>query len=102
MNDIHQLWDEGIIINGLCHITGGGFYDNLPRVLPEGYGVNLSIKIPEMYKKIGELGSITDRELLTVFNCGYGMLVFVDENVTMPEHFEYLGEVSDGNIKINC
>lgn len=102
LSEIRQLWGEGITINGLCHITGGGFYDNLPRVLPDGYGVNLYIKIPEIYKKIGELGFIKDRELLTVFNCGYGMLIFVDENVIMPEGFDYLGDVCEGDIKINC
>ena len=101
LNEIKTLWNCGIKINGLCHITGGGFYDNLPRVLPEGLGVNICLDIPIMYREFGQKGNISYRELLTVFNCGYGMLIFVDDSVMMPDNFEYLGEVCEGSIEIN-
>ena len=102
LNEIKNLWDMGIKINGLCHVTGGGFYDNIPRVLPDGLGVNLNLVIDDVYKIIGDIGCIEKRELLTVFNCGYGMLIFVDESIKISGDYEYLGKVCEGEIKINC
>ena len=102
LEEIKLLWRNKISINGLCHITGGGFYDNIPRVLPEGLGVDLKFEIQDVYRELGNIGGIDDRELLTVFNCGYGMLIFVDEDADMPIGFNYLGKVCEGEIKINC
>jgi phosphoribosylamine--glycine ligase / phosphoribosylformylglycinamidine cyclo-ligase len=102
LDEIKLLWRKNIKINGLCHITGGGFYDNIPRVLPEGLGVDLKFQIQDIYRELGNTGGIEDRELLTVFNCGYGMLIFVDDGVEMPLGYDYLGEVCEGEIKINC
>ena len=83
----------------MCHITGGGFYDNIPRVLPEGSGVDLKFEIQDIYRELGDIGGIEDRELLTVFNWGHGMLIFVDNGIEMPRGYDYLGEVCEGKSK---
>ena len=101
LNDVKKLWNKNIDIHGLCHITGGGFYDNIPRVLPDNYGVKLNLNIDNIYTQLGEIGNIDIKELLRVFNCGYGMLFFVDSNQIMPENYEFLGEVCEGEIEIN-
>ena len=83
----------GIEIKGLCHITGGGFYDNLPRVLPDNLAVDLNVEILSPFKELGEIGGISNRELLTVFNCGYGMLIFVPPQYQEEMGFKLLGRV---------
>ena len=77
---VKQLWAAGIEIRGMAHITGGGFQDNLPRVLPEN--VSAVIKRgtwPELpiFKLIQQQGQIADDEMFHVFNMGIGMLVLV-------------------------
>ena len=78
LSDIIILKSAGVKIGGLCHITGGGFYENIPRVLADDLAVDLKLEIKSPFRELGKIGKISDRELLTVFNCGYGMLVFVD------------------------
>jgi phosphoribosylformylglycinamidine cyclo-ligase len=65
-------------INALCHITGGGFPDNIPRVLPEGIGVRLdldAIPVPPVFGWLSESGGVAEAEMLRTFNCGIGMIV---------------------------
>jgi phosphoribosylformylglycinamidine cyclo-ligase len=65
-------------INALCHITGGGFPDNLPRVLPEGVGVRLdldAIPVPPVFGWLARAGGVAEGEMLRTFNCGIGMVV---------------------------
>ena len=67
-------------INGLCHITGGGFIDNPPRVLPKDLKLELNRKYlfqDPIYDWIKSLDYVSEEEMLHVFNCGIGMLVFV-------------------------
>lgn len=103
LHEINQLWDINVKINGLCHITGGGYPDNIPRVLPEGLGMYLSFKMDDLYSHLGETGGISKDELIRVFNCGYGMLVIVDKKYKdmMPEGFDNLGIVMDGDSVFN-
>lgn len=68
-------------INGLIHITGGGFYENIPRILPEETGVRIHLDCwPEkpIFKLIKEKGQIADREMYTTFNMGIGMIIIVN------------------------
>jgi phosphoribosylformylglycinamidine cyclo-ligase len=68
-------------INALCHITGGGFPDNLPRVLPEGSGVRLdldAIPVPPVFGWLARAGGVAEGEMLRTFNCGIGMVVIAD------------------------
>ncbi|HLR79271.1 MAG TPA: phosphoribosylformylglycinamidine cyclo-ligase [Bacillota bacterium] len=69
-------------IKGVSHITGGGFYENFPRMLPDGLGVQLersSWHVPEIFHLLQEKGNIPDREMFSVFNMGIGMALVVDE-----------------------
>jgi phosphoribosylformylglycinamidine cyclo-ligase len=73
---LQALRGEGI--NALCHITGGGFPDNIPRVLPEGVGVRLdlaAIPVPPVFGWLARQGGVAEAEMLRTFNCGIGMIV---------------------------
>jgi len=81
LNDINKLRNNGIQINGLAHITGGGLIDNPPRVLSEGLEINYTnFEISPLFKKIQKKGDISDNEMKKVFNCGVGMLIIVSED----------------------
>ncbi|HBG47853.1 MAG TPA: phosphoribosylformylglycinamidine cyclo-ligase [Deltaproteobacteria bacterium] len=65
---------------GMAHITGGGFTDNIPRVLPDGVSVvieNGSWPVPPIFRLIKEGGSIETGEMLRTFNCGIGLILIV-------------------------
>src|SRR6478735_6456663 len=65
-------------IKALAHITGGGFPENLPRVLPKNLGIALDlakIPVPAVFSWLAKAGGIADSEMLRTFNCGIGMIV---------------------------
>ena len=67
-------------VKGLAHITGGGFPDNIPRVLPKGLGarINLAaVPVLPVFKWLADAGGIAQSEMLRTFNCGIGMIVIV-------------------------
>ncbi len=67
-------------IKALAHITGGGFVDNIPRVLPAGLSarVDLSaVKVPKVFGWLAEVGGLDQAELVRTFNCGIGMIAVV-------------------------
>ena len=71
----------GLGIKAMAHITGGGFIDNIPRVLPEGLAahVNLdAIAVPKVFGWLSRVGGMEEREMLRTFNCGVGMMVAVE------------------------
>jgi phosphoribosylformylglycinamidine cyclo-ligase len=64
-------------IKALAHITGGGFPDNIPRVLPKGVGANLAldaIPVPPVFGWLAKTGGVAEPEMLRTFNCGIGMI----------------------------
>ncbi len=68
-------------INAMVHITGGGFYENVPRVLPEGKAALIDLdswQRPELFAWLQQAGNIDEREMLTTFNCGIGFLLVVN------------------------
>jgi len=68
-------------IKAMAHITGGGFPDNIPRVLPEGISANIqlsAIKVPPVFSWLAKTGCVAQDEMLRTFNCGIGMIVVVD------------------------
>src|ERR1700737_4863971 len=68
-------------VKGLAHITGGGFTDNIPRVLPKDLGVGIDLpRLPVLpvFKWLAEQGGIAELELLRTFNCGIGMIAIVE------------------------
>ncbi|MFL5198236.1 MAG: phosphoribosylformylglycinamidine cyclo-ligase, partial [Microvirga sp.] len=67
-------------VKGLAHITGGGFPDNIPRVLPSGVGVQLdldAIRVPPVFGWLAKTGGVAEAEMLRTFNCGIGMIAIV-------------------------
>ncbi|MGC8801469.1 MAG: phosphoribosylformylglycinamidine cyclo-ligase [Chloroflexus sp.] len=67
-------------VKALCHITGGGIYDNLPRVLPKGMGAEIvrdSWTVPPICQLLVEVGGLAEREAFHALNMGLGMLVII-------------------------
>jgi phosphoribosylformylglycinamidine cyclo-ligase len=67
-------------IKSIAHITGGGFYDNIPRVIPEGLGVRVakgSWPVPPIFRRIQRAGDIDEREMYRTLNMGIGMALVV-------------------------
>ena len=65
-------------VKGLAHITGGGFPDNIPRVLPDGLGARIdlgAVPVLPVFKWLAREGNIAPDEMLRTFNCGVGMIV---------------------------
>jgi phosphoribosylformylglycinamidine cyclo-ligase len=64
-------------VKGLAHITGGGFPDNIPRVLPKALGARIDltkVSVPPVFKWLAREGRIAQNEMLRTFNCGIGMI----------------------------
>ena len=69
-----------IDVKAVSHITGGGFYENIPRSLPDGYSVKIKkddIKILPIFELIAKVGNIPERDMFNTFNMGVGMSVVV-------------------------
>ena len=70
-------------INGMSHITGGGFFENIPRMLLEGQGVKIDTKSfprPKVFDLIMKTGNIDEREMYNVFNMGIGFIMAVENS----------------------
>ena len=70
-------------VKALAHITGGGFVDNIPRVLPQGLAACLQLdRVPVLpvFKWLAAAGDISENEMLRTFNCGIGMVAVLDRN----------------------
>lgn len=69
-------------IKGIVHITGGGFYENIPRILPKGMAVSIDVgtwEIPKIFSYIEKCGNIDRREMFSTYNMGVGMMMVADE-----------------------
>ncbi len=87
----------GIGLKALAHITGGGFIDNIPRVLPENVSARIDlsrIEVPKVFGWLARVGGIDAREMLRTFNCGVGMVCVVAaaEAERLVAHLEDAGE----------
>ncbi len=79
---IKHLLQDNVDIKGMSHITGGGFYENLPRMLKEGQGVEINVKSfprPKIFDLIMQTGNIDEKEMYNVFNMGLGFVMAVEE-----------------------
>ena len=75
-----EVLNETAGVLALAHITGGGYPDNLPRVLPAGLMVALDLDAfapPPVFSWLAAVGAVSEAEMLRTFNCGFGMAVFV-------------------------
>ena len=105
---------EKVEVSGISHITGGGFYENIPRSIPDGLGVRIKekdVRILPIFRMIEERGNISRRDMFNTFNMGVGMSITVKKEDAetairiLKEHGEdayVLGtvEVSDRKITI--
>ena len=71
---------EEVKVKGISHITGGGFYENIPRSIPDGLGAKVNksaVKILPIFTLLQETGNIPERDMFNTFNMGVGMSVVV-------------------------
>jgi phosphoribosylaminoimidazole synthetase len=97
-------------IKALAHLTGGGFIENIPRILPENVDAIIDTKawtVPALFRLIQERGEVAHEEMYRVFNMGIGMVVVVDkQNIgrlqkAIPEQTFIIGELVEGKCKVN-
>ena len=72
---------EAVTVKAVSHITGGGFYENIPRSLPQGYAARISLDrlaVPPLFRLIQKAGDIPERDMFNTYNMGVGMSVIVD------------------------
>ncbi len=71
---------EKVNVKGISHITGGGFYENIPRSIPDGFGAKIkmdAVKVLPIFDYIAKVGNIPERDMFNTFNMGVGMSVIV-------------------------
>ena len=68
-----------VAVHGMVHITGGGFYENIPRILPEGTTalIDGDFEVPPLFQWLKKAGEISEQEMFTTFNCGVGFTCIV-------------------------
>ncbi len=113
VNPIVDIIDSNIQINGIAHITGGGFIDNIPRVLPENLDAEIAKgawPVLPVFEVMQELGEIEENEMYRSFNMGIGLTIIINETdkektlEIIKQHPEYkvyeIGKVIKGNKKV--
>ena len=105
---LRSVKEAGVTIKGCSHITGGGFYENVPRMLPENVKAVIrkdSYPVPEIFRLIQEKGSIGEHDMYNTFNMGIGMVLAVDPSdadkalaalAAAGENAWVIGEVASG------
>ena len=103
---------ERVQVKGVSHITGGGFYENIPRSIPDGLCARIektAVKTPPVFHLIAKAGGIPERDMFNTFNMGVGMSVVVSAEEAdtalsvLRENGEdacVLGEITEGGEKI--
>ncbi len=79
---LRSLKEAGIRVRGCSHITGGGFYENVPRMLPEGIRAVIrrdSYEVPPLFRLLAERGEVEEQVMYNTFNMGVGMVLALDE-----------------------
>jgi phosphoribosylformylglycinamidine cyclo-ligase len=106
--DLTSVDNLTLPIKGMAHITGGGFHENIPRVLPKGLGVKInkgSWNIPPVFDLLRKKGNLPEDEMYNVFNMGIGMVLVVAKEKTeyimtslkeMDCDASIIGEVTEG------
>ena len=96
-------------VHGICHVTGGGFDENLPRVLQDGQAIEIqegSWEILPVFRKLEEWGNVPHREMFNIFNMGIGMVIVLDGAEagraisileSHGEKAQVIGRVTEGN-----
>ena len=79
---LKEVKNSGVVVKGCSHITGGGFYENIPRMLPDGVSAVInkdSYEVPAIFKKLAKDGDIAEDMMYNTYNMGIGMMIVVDE-----------------------
>ena len=84
-------------VKGMVHVTGGGFHENIPRILPEGLGVDIDLKawdVPAIFNLMQKLGNISTEEMFKTFNMGIGMILIAssEEAESIVQHLNNSNE----------
>ena len=82
VKSVLALLDE-VKVKGISHITGGGFYENIPRSIPDGLGAKINksaVKILPIFELIAKKGNISEHDMFNTFNMGVGMSIVVSKN----------------------
>ena len=99
-------------VHGISHITGGGFYENIPRSIPDGFCAKIdkaAVKIPPIFKLLQEKGNIPERDMFNTFNMGVGMILIVSKETAdtalnalnaAGEDAYIIGEIDRGEDKL--
>lgn len=100
---------EKFEIKGIAHITGGGFIENIPRIIPKGLAAKIdtkNYKVPKLFKALQEIAEISDEKMYNTFNMGTGMVLAVDPSIAkaviaklneLGETAYALGEIVEGD-----
>ncbi len=100
---------EKFAIKGIAHITGGGFIENIPRIIPKGLAVKINrdeYVVPSLFKALQEIAEISDEKMYNTFNMGTGMVLAVESDIAsavvaelnaLGEEAYILGEVVEGD-----
>ena len=103
---------EQVEVRGISHITGGGFYENIPRSIPDGLGAKVekaALRTPLIFDLIANSGNIPERDMYNTFNMGVGMSITVSKEqadkalAVLKEHGEdayIMGEIVAGEEKV--
>ena len=103
---------EAADVHGISHITGGGFYENIPRSIPDGFCAKIdkaAVKIPPIFKLLQEKGNIPERDMFNTFNMGVGMILIVSKETAdaalnalnaAGEDAYIIGEIDRGEDKL--
>ena len=81
VNALKSVKDAGVKIKGTSHITGGGFYENIPRMLPEGIEARVkkdSYEVPAIFQLMAKEGKVEEKVMYNTYNMGIGMVLAVD------------------------
>ncbi|RAP39223.1 phosphoribosylformylglycinamidine cyclo-ligase [Candidatus Marinamargulisbacteria bacterium SCGC AAA071-K20] len=102
VSEILNLLEDGHSITGIAHITGGGLYENIERILPDG--VNAEIKKdswdrPKVFEVLQTVGEISEKEMYRVFNMGIGMVVISSKEL-QNSNLIPIGKITKGNKEI--
>ncbi|GIW33791.1 phosphoribosylformylglycinamidine cyclo-ligase [Meiothermus sp.] len=84
LEEVDLLQREGIEIRAMAHITGGGVYENLPRVLPQGLGAEIrrgTFPVPPIFELIQRAGNVAEQEMFRVFNMGLGYILVLSSDM---------------------
>lgn len=96
-------------VTGIAHITGGGFYENIPRILHEGIGAKINLgswKMPKVFNMLVKDAKLTQKDAFSTFNMGIGMIVVVKDGMQNDavqslkdsgEQAYIIGEITDGS-----